>query len=74
MPQQSREIWSATSVKARLPHVPVPTKAGRSRRDANGKLAITWRDRNRAVEQMTWCPGLPMLIRDRTATLAIDCY
>ena len=25
---------SATSVNARLPHVPVPTKAGRPRRDA----------------------------------------
>ena len=27
--------------------------------------ATTWLDQNRAVEQMTWCPGEPMLIRDR---------
>ena len=24
-----------------------------------------WLDQNQPVEQMTWCPGLPMLIRDR---------
>ena len=27
--------------------------------------ATTWLDRNRAVVQMTWCPGFPMLIEDR---------
>ena len=35
----------------------------------DGKLvtisASKWLDQNRAVEQMTWCPGLPMLILDR---------
>jgi Family of unknown function (DUF5906) len=27
--------------------------------------ATLWLDQNRPVEQMTWCPGLPMLISDR---------
>jgi len=27
--------------------------------------ASTWLDQNRPVEQMTWAPGLPMLIRER---------
>ena len=27
--------------------------------------ATQWLDQNRPVEQMTWCPGLPMLIPDR---------
>src|SRR5262249_52733603 len=30
-----------------------------------GKGASTWLDQNRPVEQMTWCPGHPMLIKDR---------
>jgi hypothetical protein len=64
-----REIWMGASLNARLPHVPVLTKSGRPKRDANGKpvtiLPTTWLDRNRAVVQMTWCPGYPMLIQDR---------
>ena len=27
--------------------------------------ASAWLDRNQPVEQMTWAPGEPMLIRDR---------
>ena len=49
--------------------MPVLTKAGKPKRDKNGKAitisATTWLDRNRAVVQMTWCPGFPMLIKDR---------
>src|SRR5262249_27401994 len=29
------------------------------------KLPSEWLDKNRPVEQMTWCPGYPMLIKDR---------
>jgi hypothetical protein len=52
----TREPWPASSVNARVPPVstgnkPIP--------------ASTWLDKNRPVEQMTWCPGEPMLIRDR---------
>lgn len=53
----SGELWPASSVNSRLP--PITT--------ASGKLipAANWIDENRPVEQMTWCPGLPVLIRDR---------
>ena len=48
----SRELWPASSVNARI----APIK----------KLsASAWLDANRAVEQMTWCPGRPTLIEDR---------
>jgi Family of unknown function (DUF5906) len=46
------EVWPASSVDARLPAVA-------------GLKASTWIDRNRAVEQMTWSPGLPVEIKDR---------
>jgi hypothetical protein len=65
----SRELWPAGSVNARIPPVPifdaqgkpVPDKAGNQTRLS----ASTWLDQNRAVEQMTWAPGLPMLIPNR---------
>lgn len=64
-----REIWTGSSVNSRVPPIPVLGKNGQPKRDENGKKlmirATTWLDRNRAVEQMTWCPGLPMLIKDR---------
>src|SRR3974377_1805271 len=63
------EIWTAASVNIRLPRMRVPKKSGKPRRDKDGKpmtvSAGKWLDRNRPVEQMTWCPGLPKLIRDR---------
>jgi hypothetical protein len=52
----TREPWPAASVNARIPPV------------ANGNemiAASAWLDEHRAVEQMTWCPGLPMLIEDK---------
>ena len=64
-----REVWTGVGVNARLPRMPVLTKTGKPKRDKNGNIitipATTWLDRNRAVVQMTWCPGFPMLIRDR---------
>jgi hypothetical protein len=64
-----REIWVGASINARLPRVPVLNQHGLPKLDPGGKpvtIAPTlWLDRNRPVEQMTWCPGLPMLIKDR---------
>ena len=64
-----REVWTGVGVNARLPRMPVLTKAGKLKRDKNGEAitisATTWLDRNRAVVQMTWTPGFPMLITDR---------
>jgi Family of unknown function (DUF5906) len=58
----SREMWPAGSINARIALI----SAGF---DKDGKekfiSASAWLDRNRPVEQMTWAPGLPMLIKDR---------
>jgi hypothetical protein len=59
------ELWPGESVNARVPLVVVGT-------DENGKpiaiAASIWLDRNKPVEQMTWAPGEPMLIRGRLIT------
>jgi hypothetical protein len=47
-----RQLWPARSVNARLGSI-------------EGIAASAWLDQNRHVEQMTWAPGQPMLIRDR---------
>src|SRR5262249_1902525 len=63
-----REMWAATSVNARIPPIPVLGKKGKPKRK-NGKIvterATKWLDQNRPVEQMTWAPGQPMLIKNR---------
>jgi hypothetical protein len=52
----TREPWPGTSVIARIKPV-----------EDGGELiaASTWLDKHRPVEQMTWCPGLELLIQDR---------
>ena len=53
----SREMWPPASVNSRIPPIPI---------DGGKKVAANvWLDQNRAVEQMTWAPGEPMLIHDR---------
>jgi Family of unknown function (DUF5906) len=51
-----RETWAGKSVNARVPWETI-----------NGKKVAptTLLDRKRPVEQLTWCPGEPMLIRDK---------
>ena len=68
MPQHSyfytpiRQPWPAASVNSRIG----PISLGF---DEDGKevtlAASAWLDRNKPVEQMTWAPGLPMVIKDR---------
>jgi uncharacterized protein DUF5906 len=49
------ELWPASSVDATVPRI--------------GKVkASAWLDRNRPVSQMTWVPGMPTIIHDRTVT------
>jgi hypothetical protein len=59
------ELWPGASVNSRIPPICVGT-------DSNGKLltipASAWLDRNKPVEQITWSPGEPMLIRERLIT------
>ena len=53
----SREMWPASSVNARIAPIPGPNN--------KSVPASTWLDQHKPVEQMSWCPGLPMLVRDR---------
>jgi hypothetical protein len=52
----SREPWPASSVNARVPPVIVGDES---------VPASRWLDQNRPVEQMTWAPGLPMVVQNR---------
>ena len=62
----SRDMWPAPSVNARISPIPIGT-------DEDGKKkfisAAAWLDRNRPVEQMTWCPGKPTIIKDCLVSL-----
>jgi len=51
------ETWVAASVNARVP--PIMGQAGKS------MSATAWLDTYRAVEQMTWAPGEPSMIKGR---------
>lgn len=52
----SRDLWPASSVNARIPPIGSGEEAVK---------ASAWLDEHRAVEQMTWCPGRPMIVADR---------
>jgi hypothetical protein len=54
----TREMWPAPSVNACLP----PVEQGGNDEPL---AASRWLDRHRAVDQMTWSPGTPMLIEGR---------
>lgn len=65
----TREPWPGNSVDARIPPVPLFDRNGQPLLDATGKQKTiapsAWLDHHAAVEQMTWAPGEPMLIRNR---------
>jgi hypothetical protein len=65
----TREMWPATSVNARIPPVIVLSSDGTPKLTKAGDPVVippnTWLDQHQPVEQMTWTPGKPMLIRDR---------
>jgi Family of unknown function (DUF5906) len=48
----ARETWPASSVNARIAPI-------------NGMSASAWIDKNQPVEQLSWIPGEPMLIKGR---------
>ena len=53
----TRELWPASSVNARIPPVPIS--------DEKTIKASEWVDQHQPVEQMTWAPGLPMVVADK---------
>jgi hypothetical protein len=53
----SRDLWPGASINARFPPV------GGS--DGKPIPAAAWLDANAAVEQMSWVPGAPLLIKNR---------
>jgi hypothetical protein len=65
----ARELWPGASVNARIPPVPLFRPDGTPVLDDKGEQVLqpasAFLDQNRPVEQMTWAPGLPMIIRDR---------
>lgn len=65
----SREMWPAASVNARIPPIALLDASGNAVLGEDGKpikiKASTWLDQNHPVEQMTWSPGEPMLIKHR---------
>lgn len=65
----TREMWPATSVNSRIEPVLLVDEDGNPVFDSKGQRqkisASAWLDKNSAVEQMTWAPGAPMLIKGR---------
>jgi hypothetical protein len=65
----TREMWPAKSVNARIAPIPIKDASGQPVLDDEGKpkktAAAAWLDKHRPVEQMTWAPGQPELIKDR---------
>jgi hypothetical protein len=55
-------MWPAASVDSQIP--PIQKDGG-----DKGIKASGWLDRHRAVQQMTWAPGEPNIIKDRLPTL-----
>ena len=57
-----RDLWPAGSINARIPPIEVGT-------DKNGKPITVkpsvWLDQFKPIEQMTWAPGLPMVLHDQ---------
>ena len=64
----SRELWPATSVNSRVPPQKLLDKRGQPvKREGEFvyMAASAWLAKERAVEQMTWAPGEPMIVQDR---------
>lgn len=64
----SRELWPASSVNSRVPAQKALDRRGQPiKRDGEVVYipASQWLAKERAVEQMTWAPGEPMIVQDK---------
>ncbi len=65
----TREPWPGGSVNSQFPPVALLDKNGKPVLDDEGEpvmiSASQWLDRERPVHQMTWAPGMEMLIKDK---------
>ena len=65
----TRGTWPASSVNARIRPIKLINKDGEPSLDKDGNprtvAATVWLDRHKPVEQMTWAPGMPMIIAGR---------
>jgi hypothetical protein len=65
----TRDMWPASSVNARITPIPITDARGEPVFGEDGKRkhikATVWLDAHKPVEQMTWVPGAPMLIRNK---------
>jgi Family of unknown function (DUF5906) len=65
----TRDMWPGSSVNARIPPIPLFDARGEPLIDKNGNpkqvSPSSWLDRHKPVEQMTWAPGQPEIIRNR---------
>ena len=63
------DLWPGSSINARIAPIPILDAHGRPVFDDEGNpkslKANLWLDQKKAVEQMTWCPGEPLIIPDR---------
>jgi hypothetical protein len=65
----TRAHWPGSSVKAKVPPVALTDTGGKPMLDDNGRprtlSPTSWLDRHQSVEQVTWAPGLPMIVEGR---------
>jgi Family of unknown function (DUF5906) len=67
--EPTREMWPASSVNARVPPVAILDKDGKPALDKDGEpirmSASAWLNQHKPVEQMTWVPGEPTVVKNR---------
>jgi hypothetical protein len=64
----TRDLWPGVAVDAVVPSIPLFNLDGTPQMKDDKQVrmrATTWLDKKDSVQQMTWAPGLPTLIRDR---------
>jgi hypothetical protein len=65
----TRTFWPGASINSRILPIKLTDEAGQPARDKDDKPVMLspsrWLDQYKPVEQMTWAPGLPMVIHDK---------